>query len=447
LPFVGTVVGAPYGKIPTHLNTNNPDYGSFEREQFTIGYEFEHHLSDAATLRQNFRYGHLEVDLLGLYGLGYAAPPTATQGIISRGNFITTPVADQFTVDNQAEFLIETGPLAHKLLAGVDYKHYKIDDEQGFDFRFADLNVANSVYPGGIAAPTSRYLVATTTQQQVGVYLQDQIKIERLTLALSGRRDWVETDRDDALSASGTVDESDSAYTGRAGAIYNFPNGLAPYIAYSTSFNPLVGLNSTTGALLESEKGRGWEGGLKYEPTWMNVRFTAGYFDITRTNVPTTDPATFAVSQIGEVSSKGWEFEAIGDLAPGLQLISSYTTYDLNTVDDINTAAIGKVPIGVPEEFGGIWLDYTLQGGPLAGFGLGGGARYNGRSFADAANRLEVPSYWLGDAGVHYERNGWRTSLNVTNLFDDTYVASCSSDSACFYGERRKAMLTATYKW
>lgn len=447
LPYIGTVVSAPYGRISTDFNANNPGYGSFEREQFHIGYEVEHRLSEAFTVRQNARYSHVDVDLIGLYGLGYSSAPTATSGVISRGNFITTPVADQFTVDNQAEVLVETGPLAHKILVGLDYKDYTIDDEQGFEFRFADLDLANPVYPTGITPPTSRYLDATTTQEQIGVYLQDQIKIDRLTLALSGRHDWVETDRDDDLSAAGSVTKDETAYSGRAGAIYNFDNGLAPYIAYSTSFNPLVGLNFTTQDLLQPEKGHGWETGIKYEPTFMNARFTMSYFDVTRSNVPTTDPATFAVFQIGKVNSKGWEFEGVATLAPGLELISSYTKYDLVVVADIDPTAVGNLTVATPEQFGGVFLDYTFQDGTLKGFGFGGGARYVGRSFADVANTLEVPSVWLADLGVHYDWEGWRTQITVSNLFDETYVSACSDGNSCFYGEGRKAMISATYKW
>lgn len=211
LPYVGTVVNAPFGKIPTSLDTNNPGYGSFKREQAMVGYEFDHRLNDTVSLRQNFRYGHLEVDLLGLYGQGYAVPPTATSGVISRGNFITQPITDEFTVDNQAEFRFGTGPLFHKVLAGLDYKNYRIADDQGFAFRFADLDVVNPVYPPNPAPPSTRYLLATTVQQQLGVYLQDQIKIEKLTVALSGRHDWVNTDRDDKLVAAQSVNVNDAA--------------------------------------------------------------------------------------------------------------------------------------------------------------------------------------------------------------------------------------------
>ena len=64
--------------------------------------------------------------------------------------------------------------------------------------------------------------------------------------------------------------------------------------------------------------------------------------------------------------------------------------------------------------------------------------RYVGKSFADIANTLVVPSVVLGDAAVHYEWQNWRVALNVINIADTTYVASCASDTSCFYGDRRR---------
>ena len=44
----------------------------------------------------------------------------------------------------------------------------------------------------------------------------------------------------------------------------------------------------------------------------------------------------------------------------------------------------------------------------------------------------------LGDAAIHYEWQNWRAALNVINVTDETYVANCSSPTACFYGDRRR---------
>ena len=105
------------------------------------------------------------------------------------------------------------------------------------------------------------------------------------------------------------------------------------------------------------------------------------------------------------------------------------------------------MPTNTPSQITSGWADYTLQSGPLAGLGFGGGIRYVGKSYADNKNTLEVPAYVLGDAAIHYEWQDWRYALNVANITDEIYVGSCSSVSACFYGDRRRVTASASYKW
>jgi iron complex outermembrane receptor protein len=83
----------------------------------------------------------------------------------------------------------------------------------------------------------------------------------------------------------------------------------------------------------------------------------------------------------------------------------------------------------------------------LTGLGFGAGVRYNGISYADTANSLVVPSYVVGDAAIHYDIKNWRFALNVTNIGDKIYVGSCQTPTACFYGDRRRAIASASYKW
>jgi iron complex outermembrane recepter protein len=83
----------------------------------------------------------------------------------------------------------------------------------------------------------------------------------------------------------------------------------------------------------------------------------------------------------------------------------------------------------------------------LRGFGFGGGVRYIGKSFADNANTLVVPSVVLGDAAIHYEWQNWRAALNVINITDEIYVASCASVTSCFYGDGRRVTASLGYKW
>ncbi|QOZ26283.1 TonB-dependent siderophore receptor [Bradyrhizobium sp. CCBAU 51753] len=443
LPYVGTVTNAPFGRIPTSLFIGDPSADQFRREQETLGYQFEKNITDNLDFRQNARFGHVDVYYTGLYGLGWATTPAA--GDIARGNFYARGVANQFNLDNQLEYRFNTGPLQHTALFGVDLKHYAIDDRQGFGMG-TNLNVFNPVY--GVNAPFSGalYQNAYLTQGMAAVYLQDQVKLDRLTVVLSGRQDFVDLVNQNRIGADQS--REDRKFSGRVGAIYNFDFGVAPYVSYMTGYNPIIGLNAA-GQLQLPETSEQTEVGIKYEPIGLNARFSVAYFDLKRKNALTTDPNNplFQV-QNGEVTSRGIELEAVANITRDFKLVASYTNYDLFVSQDLNPALIGTVPTNTPREFASVWTDYTFSEGPLRGFGLGGGVRYVGSSFADQANTALVPSFVLGDLALHYEwDNHWRAALNVVNVTDKIYVASCAVISSCYYGDRRRITASLAYKW
>lgn len=445
LPYIGTVVDAPFGRIPTRLFASDPSVDTFKREQEMLGYQFERHLSDDVTFRQNARFAHVDVTLSTLFGLGYVGGDPAS-AMLARGNFLTHGIANQGNLDSQLEYRFNTGILRHTALFGLDLKHYTIDDWQGFGGA-TPLNLLNPVY-----SPTARfngapYQDTTLTQKQLGVYLQDQIKLDRFTLVLSGRNDWVATTNDNHIGAGQS--REDSKFSGRAALIYNFDFGFAPYVSYATSYNPIIGINSAQQLLLP-ETGQQTEIGLKFQPSGFKGHFGIALFDLKRQNVLTTDPNSVPPNlqmQNGEWTSRGIELEAVANPLPGLKLVGAFTSYDLFVSKDANSALIGKVPTATPRTLTSGWVDYTFQSGPLTGFGLGGGVRYIGGSFADNLNTMPVPSVVLGDATVHYEWQNWRAALNVINVADTIYVANCSSANACFYGDRRRATASLSYKW
>lgn len=443
LPYVGTVTPAPFGRISTSLFTSEPSLDKFRRNQQMIGYQFETALSDAVTFRQNARFAHVDVTGATAYGIGYAT--TAAAANLARLKFHTSPSANQVNLDNQMEFNFKTGALSHTALAGADLKYYAIDDYGAFAAT-TPLNVINPVYTPTSIPTNAPYQNAFQTQKMGGIYLQDQIKFDRWILLLSGRYDQVATNNDNRIGPDQS--RSDGKFSGRAGLSYLLPFGLAPYVSYSTSFNPVIGTNSVTGNLLSPETGKQTEIGIKYEPAGVNGHFSVAYFDLRRQNVLTNDPNNVMLAtQTGEVRSRGYEFEAVLNPLSGLKTTAAYTVYDIETTQDLNPANIGKTPTATPEQFGSVWADYTFQSGVLRGFGFGGGIRYVGPSYADNANTLDVPAYTLFDAAVHYEINGWRAALNVANLTDKIYVASCSSTTACYYGDRLRTTASLSYKW
>lgn len=444
LPYQGTVTNAPFGKIPTSFFVGDPNVDKFTREQEMLGYQFERNLTDDLTFRQNARFAHIDLTYRGYVGNGWDNINTATMG---RYNWYAKDTANQANLDNQLEYRFNTGPVRHTMLFGVDLKGYQIDDYQEFDFgTVPSINVFNPAYGTNVPLNNTPYRNFLITQKQAGTYLQDQMKLGNFTLVLSGRNDWVETTQDARDTGARIASRDDSKFSGRAGLIYNFDNGIAPYVSYATSYNPVIGLNAANQLFLP-ETGQQAEVGVKVAPKGFDGYFTASAFDLKRQNVSTTAGTAFLVNQTGEVSSRGIELEAVANVTRELKLMGAFTAYHLVNTRDLDPSLVGKAPTNTPQLLVSGWADYTFKDGPLAGFGFGGGVRYVGSSWADPANTLEVPSVVLGDLALHYEWQNWRTALNVINLTDKIYVASCSFPTSCFYGDRRRVTASVSYKW
>lgn len=445
LPYEGTVTNARFGKIPTSFFAGDPSVDKFTREQEMLGYQFERNLTDDLTFRQNARFAHVDVTYRGYVGNNWADINTASLG---RYNWYAKNTANQANLDNQLEYRFNTGAVRHTMLFGVDLKGYQIDDYQAFNFgTVPSINVFNPAYGFDIPLTGAPFRNFQITQKQAGTYLQDQMKLGNFTLVLSGRNDWVETTQAARDTGATLVSRDDSRFSGRAGLIYNFDNGIAPYVSYATSYNPIIGLNAQNQLFLP-ETGQQTEIGVKVAPRGFDGYFTASVFDLKRQHVATTDPVvTTLQNQTGEVTSRGIELEAVANATRELKLIGSFTAYHLFNSRDLDPSLVGKTPTNTPELLVSGWADYTFKDGPLAGFGFGGGLRYIGSSWADTANTLEVPAVVLGDLAFHYEWQNWRTALNVINLTDKIYVASCAAASSCFYGDRRRVTASVSYKW
>ena len=448
LPYEGTVTPAPYGRIPTHFFSSDPSIDKFTRDQSMIGYRFEEIVNPNITVRQNVRYSHLDVNEQTLYGAGYADAPTNT--VLARNNFLERPSADLVTVDNQGEFRFNTFGIPQIALLGVDYKHYNVRDYGNFDYGpFNPQYNLNLLYPVYTQQPLatgvfSRY---TNSQDQIGTYAQDQLKFGRLNVVLGARHDF--TDTDQLNRASGVkLNSSPDAWSGKVGAIYQLDYGFAPYVSYSTSFNPLVGVNFSSGLPYVPEYGEQEEVGVKYQSPDLPITAGLALFNIDRTNVLTTDPNFVLGSiQTGAQRSRGIEADVQAQLTDGLSILAAYTAYELEVTKDLDPTLIGKVPTGTPQQFGSLWLDYTVPVGAYAGLGVSAGVRYYGQSFADPQNQLRVPDAVVGDAAIHYDHDHWRAALNVNNFTDEKYVKACSGSTSCYYADRRVTTVSLAYRW
>ncbi|GAB6845686.1 iron complex outermembrane receptor protein [Methylorubrum rhodinum] len=479
-PARGTVLPNPFGRIQRNFWTGNRDFDKQIRTQYAIGYEFEHRFSDNLAFRQNMRYASVTTSINTVYGAGiprFDIFDTAENNFNAKRNLLRNAIggkngAATFTVDNQLQFDFLVGPTKHTVLAGVDYLNQYSFDRQ--DFRSGGvLDLVTGI--GQPIAPGLPLLIRNEKQNisQVGVYIQDQIKIfDKLVLTAGARYDSATSDYSDRVSYGTNVAfTTDSALSPRIGLVYLLDNGLAPYISYSESFSVNPGAASSQGvggaliqgAPFEPSLGRQKEVGIRYQSPDLPILLSAAAFDITQTNVVSTFNFTsFAEDQ----RSKGFELEALVDLGNGFRMIGSYTLQDVRIINDPSLTGLSTRPTAVPDRIGSIWGDYTFLTGDLRGLRLAAGLRYNGSSFGGFDQTTGIPGdpvtgaggvvfdtpirvkeNFLVDAAISYAYENWRFSLNVRNLADRKYITACSDPTSCFYGQERKVILGARYTW
>jgi iron complex outermembrane receptor protein len=249
---------------------------------------------------------------------------------------------------------------------------------------------------------------------------------------------------EDRLSGK-SIKQSPGKFTERVGLTYLSEIGLAPYASYSTSFLPVSGVN-VSGQPFKPTEGKQIEGGLKFQPKGSNSFVTADVFQITQTNVSVPDPTNpVNTLQQGEIRSRGYEVEAVGNLVSTLNFTAAYSHLDQKVTRTTDATSLGKRPPLAPDNLFSLAGEYTVAGGPLMGFGLGAGMRFVGARAGDSANTIEVPSYTLFDGAVRYLWHNAEFQLSGTNLTNKTYVAVCTSASYCNYGMARKIVATARY--
>ncbi|QCP14717.1 TonB-dependent siderophore receptor [Pseudoduganella umbonata] len=417
----------------------DPSVEKYRRDQRIVGYQFEHAFNDSWTFRQNLRYVSADTTLRQVYGDGWAGPRTLARYYSG---------ADESTrghaIDNQLEGRFQAGAARHTVLAGLDWQKRHVDGR--WDWGSADpIDVFAPVYgapnmqvTGG--APIDRHL------RQTGVYLQDQVAIERWRFTVGGRDDRVEASNQMAPAAPARW--SGSRFTKRAGAVYLFDNGLAPYASWSDGFNPSL-RNDQQGNNLPPTETEQVELGLRYQPAGEATLLSAAVYELKQSNVATQPTGFYYFVPAGQVRARGLELEARSQLSDSVSVLASYTFNDM-TFRTSPAGYAGNTPYQAPRHMASAWGDWNF----LPGYSLGAGVRYVGTSWGDNANSFKVPSYVLADLSLNVELGrlgaafrGASLRLHAANLFDKTYIASCMSGNYCYWGDARNVSATLNYQW
>ncbi|MFC4169658.1 TonB-dependent siderophore receptor [Teichococcus aestuarii] len=458
VPASGTVLANPNGRIPRNFFGGDPAYDKYYRTQAAIGYQLEHRLDDVWTVRQNFRYAHIdaEVNVLSVRSVG------ADQRTGTRSATFVSDHANAFALDNQAQASFTTGALRHTALFGIDWQRTSARARQGLRSQgVPGIDLFRPVYYQSIPAIlTDPSGLTNQNIDQLGFYAQDQVALGRWRFNVGLRYDRASigtTTHTTTGADAGSLSQFDDALTWRVGGLYLFDNGLAPYASYSTSFLPNTGTQAPQrgGGTFEPTTGEQYEVGVKYQPPGMNSFIQASAYHITQQNVLTQDPVylTGSIAQ-GEIRSRGIELEGRASLTANLDLIGAYSYIDAEITKSNNAGVAGSRVPQVPNHMASGWANYSFTEGPLRGLSLGGGARYVGSTYGNDTNTFKVDAVTLFDAALRYDlgarfesAKGLEFAVNAQNIADKDYVASCSSVTACYYGNGRLILGSVRARW
>lgn len=453
LPAEGTLYDNPNGRLKRSRFPGEPGVDRWEVEQRAIGYRLDHRLNTTWKVSQNLRYAEIDFNARNTFLNGFL---DAEQRLVDRSYVGWKEQVYAFTVDNQAQAEFSTGALSHTVLAGLDLRRVN----NGYRFYMGTLGPLDLYRPvyGQRPQDIAEYTSTRTHTTQIGYYLQDQIRAGQWVFTGGARYDRAWTDREGVNFGSDAAStKDDTAWTGRAGIVYLAQNGLAPYVSYSTSFDPATGATKS-GSPFKPTEGEQYEAGIKYEPPGQRAFVTLSAFQLTQKNVIATDPSdpSFSV-QTGKERVRGVELEGKAELGDGWTLIASYAysrgKVTRNSPDFAGVDIEGNALPNLPRHQAALWADHRF-GGAAQGLTVGMGVRYRGTTYGDSYNTLGMKLITLVDARVSYDMGaldpafkGIALALSATNLFDRRYVASCGSVTACYWGQQRQVYGTLSYRW
>ncbi|GAA6619125.1 TonB-dependent siderophore receptor [Scytonema sp. NUACC26] len=441
-PAVGTVLPNPNGKISRSHNFGEPSTDSDFRHRSIVAYNFEHRFNEDWTVRNAFQFRQDVTKSISTSGT-VLRPDNR---ILNRSTAFLALLQNVYYLDTNVVGQFNTGSVVHKLLFGFDFS-WDDTNIQVDSYARNPINVFNPIYNSPLGSRTLRSDTLNSNNLQ-GLYVQDQISLtDNIKFLLGGRFDWLTNNSLNRVSGVQTS-QSDSAFSPQVGIVFQPNTNVSLYASYSRSFTQVTG-NDAQGNAFKPSRGIQYEIGVKTDWFDNKLSTTLALFDLSRTNITTADPnpnnRNFNV-QTGEQRSRGVELITTGELAPGWNIIASYTYLDARVTRD-NTFRVGNFFDSTPEHSASLWTTYIIPRGVWKGFGGGLGVYYVGDRFADLANTFTLPSYVRTDAALYYRRNNLRVQLNFQNLFNILYYDAARARNQVYPGIPFEAQLSVSWEF
>lgn len=449
--YIFSPVSPGYGSLDRDFTMIDSNYPATDIQEISLFTNIKHHFNENWTIES--QYAHMRYDQTGnstwVYGLEDNGDVYRTVNIwdaLLQGNYFQAYLSGTFN----------TGGISHKVMGGFDYsqKQYWADWNQAATIDVNEpFNIYNPVY-GNTVFPTfdrstrlkHRADVYISGDINRGYYVQNEIGFvdDKIRLTLAGRYSELAT-----IGKS----ETDTKLTPRAGLSIDILPSLTAYALYDQSFLAATG-TSASGENFDPIEANDIEGGIKKSFFEGRLKTSLGAYIITKENVLVTDPdnPNFSV-QLGEVQSKGIEFDLQGQITPELNVIFNYANTNVEITEDTNPDNIGNKVAGHAKHLTNGWLNYNFaETSKLKGFGISLGYQYQvDRSSWSwgAENKTDLPDYFRMDGALSWKNQKFTIRLNVNNILDE-YLYSGANYGTYLYWQSEPGIngrLSVAYKF
>ncbi|MBG0810762.1 TonB-dependent receptor [Methylosinus sp. H3A] len=344
-----------------------------------------------------------------------------TSNIVAK--FDAGPTQNRLLVGGDFNRVWERGQLAAAYATGPDSSIYGLF---GFprptDFRVPVFPLYAYPLPG--QSGYSVFNQSNNQYQNAGATAQLQSTIfDRLHFLGALRVAMVDIDNyEGAYTPPRTFTTSETKVLPRAGVTYDLLDWLSVYGSYSQGLRAVTFFSGPNGAAPKPEGSEQFEAGVKLDGLY-GLSGTLAYFDLKRTNVPTTTPGALTQTQAGEWHSSGFEADLVWQPTAEFSVLASYAHIDAKISRNANPK-LQNVPLNLaPADSGRLWGNYAFTGA-LAGWSLGAGLYASSGQVIELGQPWTTSGYVVFDAALAYKHENFTFALNAKNLGDRRYLTA-----------------------
>lgn len=386
----------------------------------------EHQFNNGLKVRNRTRFANYNK----FYQNFYAGGSIQANGDLTIKSYRDETNRENFTNQTDLIYKLNTGSVAHQLLAGFEYTTQDSTNRRlKPDTSSFTVNVSNPVVPASaIGAITNIDRNQSVDVDVYGLSLQDQIQLTKKLQAIVGvRYDNVEIDYND-IKNSQSAAINDDLVSPRAGIIYKAMPNMSLYANYSLTQVPRAGdqLISLRGnidtATFDPERFVNKEIGAKWDIT-PQLSLNTAIYKLERENVITNDPNDAALSILVDgQETKGFELSLSGQVTQNWSTIAALTLQDGQLTQAIGSAPEGALLANTPDRSLSLWNKYQIN--DIWSFALGVVSVSNRLAALETTTATTImPGYTRYDAAVFADfSEKLRLQVNIENLTDKAYA-------------------------